>query len=240
MKIAKIVPMIVVFCLFTAGGAYAGNDREPARILSLTGVGKVKYQPDMAIVHIGVVSESPTAALALADNNAAMRQIMKVFRLNFINKKDVQTSSFNISPRYVRLGSVNNARQIPQIAGYNVTNNVQVTIRDIKRLGRVLDSVVKAGSNQIHAISFSLSDIKAKRLEAMKLAVGDAVERANVYAMAGGFKLGKLISLSEPGSGGPQPVFARNMAMSAMADGVPVARGEQTLSMRVNMSWAIE
>jgi len=240
MKITKIVSMIVVFCLFAAGGALAGNSEKPAGILSLTGVGKVKYQPDMAIVQIGVISESPTAGLALADNNVAMRQIMKILRHNFINKKDVQTSSFNISPRYIRMGSSNNGRQLPQIAGYNVTNNLKVTVRDIKRLGRVLDGVVKAGSNQIHSVSFSLADMKAKRQQAMKLAVADAIERAQIYATAGGFKLGRLTGLSEPGSGGPQPVFARAMAMNAMSDGVPVAAGEQTLSMRVFMSWAIE
>jgi len=225
-------------------GAYgaASNQRDEARqsrTLTLVGVGEVKSQPDMAVVRLAVVREAKTARAAVRANNAAMSNVIETVLSAGIAEKDIQTSGFSVQPRYTHFPpSKSQPQRPPKIAGYRVANNLVLVVRDLNIVGGVLDAVVSAGSNQIGGIRFSIQNPKPLRDEARRKAVSDAIGKAQLYAQAAGVVLGPILSISEQGGGAPpQPVYRRMMSMKAEA--VPIAKGEQSVSMRVHIVWEI-
>jgi hypothetical protein len=212
----------------------AAQQLEPPRGLTVSGVGEVRAKPDLAVVRIGVVSQAATARAALDYNNAAMREIMRSLTEQGIAARDVQTSQFTVQPRYRH---DRNGEAPPRIDGYEVSNQLAVTVRDLDRLGPVLDQAVRVGSNQILGVEFSLDDPEPRRDEARRLAVADAVRKAQVYAEAAGIELGPIRAMAEQTRAGPpQPVYRR----MEMADAsVPIAEGEQAITVEVTVVWDI-
>lgn len=223
--------------LMTGAPAMADESKLP-RTLSLSGRGEVRLAPDLATVTAGVTSTAATAKEALAANTADMEKVMAALRAAGIAETDIQTSSFMVQPRY----DYQNDGRTPRLTGYDVSNTVTVTLRKLDTLGVVLDQLVQAGANQIHGVSFGIDKPDAALDEARKLAVADARHKADVYAAAGNIRIGKVISIAE--GGGYQPpvpvVRARMMAQDAAAAPVPIAAGEQTLSVEVSVTWEIE
>ena len=217
--------------------ALAAEEKMP-RTLSLTGHGEVRLAPDMVIVSVGVMSQAPTAAEALAANTAAMQAIFTALTSSGIAAKDIQTSNFAVQPRY----QYSNDGRPPQLDGYDVSNGVTVTVRQLGSLGAVLDKVVQAGSNQINGIQFSVARPDEALDEARGLAVEDARRRAKVFAAAGRVALGDILTISE-NIGYPPPVpMLRGglMKAEAMSADVPIAQGEQALSADVTIVWEIK
>src|SRR5690606_17546665 len=125
----------------------------------------------------------------------------------------------------------------PRIDGYQVSNSVTVKVRDLEQLGAILDRSVTVGANTINGIGFSVADPSSLLDEARRQAVRDARAKAELYAEAAGATLGELETISGSQSvGGPQPYA---MAMRADAQSVPVAAGELSFSVSVNVAWEI-
>ena len=221
----------------------ADEAKPPMRIISMVGHGVVKSAPDMATVTLGVVREAKTARDALTANNAAMREVIDTLKAAGVAEKHIQTSNFSVQPKYIHpKRSSTGERRPPRIVGYTVSNNVTISVRKLDTLGPVLDSVISAGSNQVHGIAFSIAEPKPLQNEARKRATADAIAKAQLYAEAAGVILGPIQSISERGSPRPpQPVLrqARAMAMEASA-AVPVAPGEQAINMQVYITWEIK
>lgn len=216
--------------------AHAQETKMP-RTISLVGHADVKVAPDLAIVSVGVLKQAPTAAEALAANTAAMTAVMAALKSAGIAPKDIQTSNFMVAPRY----DYGDSSQPPKLTGYDVSNNVSVTVRKISELGSLLDTLVNAGSNQINGISFQVSQPDHALDEARKLATADAARKAKLYAMAMRLELGPVLSLSEGVAYEPPPPMMKTMRASAeMSSEVPVSAGEQTLSIDVNVTWEIK
>ena len=212
----------------------------PQRTLSLTGQGEVKSPPDIAVISAGVVSESKTAREALTLNNETMASVLQTIEAAGVANKDIQTSSFSVQPKYKYAKRASNGEQEPpRITGYTVSNAVTVIARDLAKLGPVLDAVVSSGVNQMNGLSFSIAEPAPLRNEARKIAVAEARIRAELYAEAAGVSLGKILSISEAGGHRPpQPAFRRAALESAAA--VPIAQGQQSIQMQVNIVWEIE
>ena len=203
--------------------------------ITVTGAGETHAKPDFAQVQMGVVTEGATAADALRKNNEAMSQLIVLIRKRGIEDRDVQTTQFNVTPRYKY---DKEQREPPKIAGYQVTNEVQVKVRDMTRLGAFLDETVSAGANQIRGVSFGVAEPARLTDEARKKAMADAQRRAQVYADAAGVKIGKPVRIEEQ-AGRPVPYPVARMDAAAAASAVPVAPGEQTFSVTVTVSYAI-
>lgn len=214
---------------------------EIPRTITVTGQGKAASPPDMATINSGVATTAATAKEALAANNVAMEKLMEVLKSRGIESKDIQTSGFGVYPEYARRnpgqrGSNNEAR----ITGYRVNNNVTVRVRNLPRLGEILDALVESGSNRISGVSFSISEPRAIQNKARMDAVDDARGRAELYAQATGARVGKVIAISEQPIRQPQPAFGARMAMvSEVASSVPVATGEQQVSATVNVIYEL-
>lgn len=206
------------------------------RVIRVTGVGKASAPPDMANVQAGVVSQAPTAAEALAANSKAMKEVFAAIKGNGVAAKDMQTSSLNVRPVYKR----DNRGQTSEIIAYEVSNQVQVKVRDLKKLGVVLDAVVKSGANQVSGVSLTIADGANLRDHARRDAYDDAKRRAELYAERAGVRLGKVLTISEEPIREPRPVyFGARMAVADSAE-VPIATGEEEVQARVHVEFAIE
>jgi hypothetical protein len=203
--------------------------------IAVVGQGDVQVRPDMATVTVGVTTEAESASEAVKENNASMAQLLKTLRAHDIADKHVQTSNFNVSPRH----SVDrDRREPPKVVGYTVTNQVNVKVMELARLGAILDAVVQAGSNRIQGVGFSLAEPGPHLDQARRKAMDDARHRAELYAAAAGVKLGEPLLISEQGVPAT-PRFALGARLAMAADEVPIAPGEQTLSAHVQVTYAI-
>jgi uncharacterized protein YggE len=208
---------------------------KPPRTISVSGEGKVFAAPDLATIQTGVVTQGETAQDALRQNNEAMKKLMQVLKQHHVADKDVQTTSFNVSPIYKR---DERGRMLQEITGYRVQNQLRVQVRKLADLGEVLDALVKAGSNQVSGISFGVGDATGILNQARSKAIRDARSRAEVYAQAGGVSVGAIRQISEQPPAIPRPMqmgFAR-----AEAAGVPIATGEQEFRVTVHLVFALE
>lgn len=221
--------------LVAAMPAHSEETKMP-RVISLSGHGEVRQVPDSAYVISGVLSQGTTAAEALAANTTAMNTLFAALKEAGIADKDVQTSNFLVQPRYNF-----QENKAPELVGYDVSNNVTVRIRKLGDLGLLLDKLVQAGSNQINGIGFEVSEPMAALDEARKLATADATRKAKIYAEALGVALGPVMSISEGVNYQPPMPMVQSKAMmaDAVAAPVPVAAGEQSLSIDVNITWEI-
>lgn len=225
----------VIGLLAAISPAFAEGGKMP-RIISLSGHGEVRATPDIAYVTSGVVTQGATAAEALAANTKAMTDLFAALKDSGIEDRDVQTSNFSVQPRY---DFSNN--QAPKMVGYDVSNNVTVTLRKVDTLGALLDRMVQSGSNQISGISFDVSKPDDAMDEARKLATEDATRKAKVYAKAMGIELGNVMQVSEGSAAQPPMPMVRSTMMKAdAAPPVPMAAGEQTLAVDVNVIWEIK
>ena len=214
------------------------EDAKLVRSISLTGHGEVRMAPDMAVVTVGVLSSAPTAREALDANTKSMQAIFAALKTAGIDSKDQQTSNFMVNPRY---DYGQNNGQPPKMVGYDVSNNVTISVRKLESLGAVLDQVVSSGSNQINGVSFQVAKPEAATDEARKLAVASALAKAKIYTEAAGVGLGAIINISEGGGyQPPAPVFAKAMRSEGASADVPIAQGEQVIGMDVNITWEIK
>lgn len=213
--------------------AFAADTKMP-RTISMTGHGEVRKAPDRAVVSVGVQSTADTAQAALAANSEAMNRIFTSLRAAGIADKFIQTSNFTVQPRY---DYGNNSQ--PKLLGYDVINMVSVTVDDLTRMGALLDALVSAGSNQINGITFMVSKPEQAIDEARRLAVKDAVRKAGVYANAASFVLADILSVNESGNYVPPMPMTAGIEAKQAAD-TPIATGEQTLAVDVNIVWEIK
>jgi len=234
-------PLLLAAALTVAAllplSAHAETDESQApRTISVTGYGEVQAKPDMASIQTGVTSEADTAREALDANTKAMQQVLDGLKEMGIEEKDLQTSQFSIYPVY---RNDEDNKKAPVIAGYRVTNQLAVTVRDLTKLGDALDKVVTLGANQMNGIRFSIDDTDKLMDEARKDAVKDAFHKAKLLAGASGISLGRILSIQESGGSTPSPVYLKATMMEARS-AVPVAAGEQTISANVSMTIEIE
>jgi len=207
-------------------------------IISITGLGEISASPDIARITSGVVSQAKTAAKALQSNSAAMTRIIAGLKAAGIGAKDIQTSGFSVNPTYFY--DQKNRRNSPKIIGYEVRNQIHITVRQRQELGSILDKMITLGANQINGISFAIDKPQKLQDEARKRAVEDALRKVEIYVVATNSKLGRIISISEGQARPPIRQFVQRLeARSARAD-VPIEAGEQTLRIQVNITWELE
>jgi len=227
---------LLLFC--QAPGA---SEQPPPRIL-VTGEGSVDIAPDMAVLTLSVMREAPTAREALTANSAAMAKVLKAMAALGIEQRDLQTGNFSIQPRYNRPPrQASGAVEAPMLVGYIVRNGLTVRVRDIDRVGEVLDTAVTLGVNEGGSILFTNEDASGAITEARVKAMEDALARGKTLAGAAGVRVGEVLEISEQNFS-PRPVaMARvEMAMDSAPGTVPVAAGENTYRVTVSVVLAIE
>lgn len=223
--------------LAVAGGATAQSTAPAAvlpgdgTLLSVSAQAEATRVPDIARVSAGVVTQAPEADAAMRANASQMERVMKAIRDAGIATRDVQTTGVNVHPQYdYRDGST------PRITGYQASNTVEATVRDIGDLGDVLDALVASGANQVHGPSFDIDDKDVVYDEARRAALDKARARAQMYAEALGMRVRRIASISEGGSFAPprpMPMMAMDAAESRAS--TPISPGESTLTVNLDV-----
>lgn len=231
--IRAALPLAVALSL--AAALPASAQQQPAPRILVTGEGEASLKPDLAMVSLSVMREAESARQAMDANNEAMAAVIAAMKQAGIADRDLQTAGIQIHPRY-ESRSYDDGRQTSEIVAYQVTNTLSVRVREIDRVGEVLDRAVTLGVNQGGGIAFGNDDPSAAITEARKAAVADALAKARTLAEAAGVALGPVVEINEQNSGpSPMPFKARAEAMGA----APVEAGENTYTVQVNMSFAI-
>lgn len=214
----------------------------PAAAASLTVIGEARLSapPDMAVLTTGTVSSAKAAGDALADNSRKVAEVIEVLKAAGIAAADIATANFSIQPQY---SYSQQSREPPKLTGFEVRNAVRVKVRDLAKLGPLLDQVIQAGANQASGLSFALADPDKLASEANVAAVKDAMEQAKVLAAAAGLRLTRITSL-QPELQGAVPVLPQPMMMKADAARgavpVPVEAGEIEIRARTVLVYEVE
>ncbi|WHA42065.1 SIMPL domain-containing protein [Agrobacterium larrymoorei] len=221
--------------------ALAQENKPREATISVSGEGDASIAPDMAILSFSVVKQAETAAAALADNSKSMGEVQAALKAAGIADRDMQTTNFSVQPVYKQFEPKDGVFVPPEITGYQVTNGLTVRVRDLKKLGEILDSSVKLGINQGGDITFTNDDPDAAVADARKKAVENAIAKAKTLSEAAGVKVGRVIEINE-NAPRPLPVPAPMMRASMMekSDSVPIAAGENTYKVTVNVTFALE
>ena len=229
---------LLALVLSACGPTTINQEAQPVvRTISVTGSGQANLVPDIAYLYLGVHTEKPTASEAMAENNAQTQSMIDALTKFGIDKKDIRTTNFSIYPqdKYDPQTGTPTGEKV-----YSVDNTVYVTVRDLKQLGDLLDTVVAAGANTINSIQFDVADkaeaIKTARAEAVK----DAQAQAQELADSAGVTLGEIQALGFYDSQ-PYPMYeGKGGGAVAQAAAVPIQPGQLTFTVTVNATYAIK
>ena len=216
-----------VYAAATPTGAMAVGDR---RTISVSGQGEVAITPDMATITLGVESSGSDLAAAQGDNATRTQAAIDQLKGQGIDPKDLQTTGYNVQPQYDKE---------QKLTGYRVVNSLRVTVRDLSKLGAMIDAAVAVGANRVAGISFDLSNKDEALKNARQAAVADARQKAEQYAQLTNTTLGGVLTISE---GGATPVYRTTQAAPAAlpAGSTPIEAGEGSIAITVNIVYEIQ
>jgi len=197
--------------------------------LNLSAQGESHATPDLATLGLGVEITRSSAGAAMRDNAAQMTRVIAALKAAGVEGRDLKTSGLSLSPQYVY-----EPNQPSRLSGYQASNQVTITVRDLTKLGAVADAVVGAGATNIGQISFGLADPLAAENAARLAAVKALQDKAALYAQATGYHIVRLVSLSEgvPTAMSPRPMMFA--AQARVAAPTPVEAGDSTVSIEVS------
>jgi uncharacterized protein YggE len=211
-------------------------EKERIPTMSLTGEGSAEVQPELAIVQIGVAVTAKVAKDALAENSKLLAAALNAAKENGIEPRDLQTSGLALRPDIVR------AEKWPhrEVIGYQVNNVVTMRVRDISKLGALLDRLVVLGINDIRSISFSVANPAPLIEQARADAIKDAMRKAEKYAEAANLQIVRVLDIGESGIEAPAPrPMVLTRAQSAPRPDVPIEAGELVYRARVSVTFEI-
>ncbi len=240
---AQIGTLLVAAALLLplTGIAAAQEGPQRPRIMVMAGEGLVQAPPDMATITLGVVAGDESASAALAANNAAMSDVIDALKAEGIESRDLQTSGFSVQP-ILSQPPRNYDHSVPfkpEILGYRVRNNVTARIRDLARVGAILDLSVNLGANSVSGPNFGVADPQPLEDEARRVAMADAKRKAELYAEAAGVTLGPVVRIEESVQHRPQTFEMRAAMPAAVEADVPIESGELTFRAQVSVSWRL-
>jgi uncharacterized protein YggE len=235
----RTLPLAIAFVLgFFAQTASAQMPPAQPRVsvLNLTGEGAAEVQPELAILQIGVAVTAKVAKDALAENSKLLNAALNAAKEAGIEPRDLQTSGLSLRPDIVR------AEKWPhrEVIGYQVNNILTIRVRDISKLGGLLDRLVVLGINDIRNISFSVANPDPLIEQARADAIKDAMRKAEKYAEAANLRIVRVLTINESGIETPAPrPLVLTRAASAPRPDVPVEAGELVYRARVNVEFEV-
>ncbi|AUZ55408.1 hypothetical protein B1L07_10300 [Stenotrophomonas acidaminiphila] len=238
MRHSTLAPLLLALSFASGAPMTAHAQNAPAvvasdaTLLNISAQAEARRVPDVATLSAGVVTQAADGNTAMRENAVQMDKVMAAIRAAGIAERDIQTSGVNLNPQYRYADD-----EAPKITGYQASNTVSLKVRDITRLGKVLDSLAAQGANQINGPSFEIDQPEPVYDEARLAALKKAQARAETYAKSLGLRVRRIVSISEGSSGGfrpPMPMMAMARAGKAEMD-TAVAPGETTLSVNLDV-----
>ncbi len=207
--------------------------------LSLAVTERIEADPDLAIVTGGVTTTAPTATEALRQNSAEMEKVVAAVRRAGIAEKDVQTVGINLAAQYDYRNRDDG--QPPRFIGYQASNRVQLRIKDIPKIGPILDALVQAGATDINGPDFQLENSDELEAQARLKTIATAQARAEAYARAAGFRSARLTGISETGAAPAPPMpYGEARIVTTAAAAPPISPGQVRGQVTVNFTYLLE
>lgn len=231
----RALAVVMAATVFAAPAAAQAPGQAPGQAvvpaITVTGEGRVEAAPDIALIRLGAVERADSPAEAMERAGAAARGILQRMEAAGIAQRDLQTSELMLAPVWSHDRETGQSRP----DGFEARIEISVRVRELAGLGSVLDAALAVGANRFGGLQFALSDPAALHDEARRLAVADALARAQLYAEAAGVPLGPVTRIAEAGvARPPQPPMLRSAEMAADA-GVPVAEGTLEVTAQVTV-----
>ena len=230
--------IVAVAALTVRGGPVSGAPAttDPAtHTITVTATGKTTVVPDVARVYLGVTANRSTVKAARDAGAQAMTDIIAAVKALEVDDKDIQTTNLSLNPQYGN-GST------PKVVGYQISEQVEITVRNLDKAGDVVDAATAKGATDVNGISFEVADPVKAQNDARAAAVAAARASAQAMAGAGSVSLGTVVSMTDATQ--PSPVFYGydSFKAAAPAAGVatPVQPGTQDLSATVTVVFEID
>jgi uncharacterized protein len=201
--------------------------------IAVQGVGVVSARPDMAVIQAGVTSQATTAKAALAAHKQVMTVLLAALENFGINDSDIQSQQVNLHPVYPRR-TQNEAAPAP--TAFRASGNARVRLREVDRLGSLLDIMTAAGVNNLSGLRFAIAKPEPLQDQARVRAMREARRRAELYAAEAGVKLGAVMRIRE---GGDRPQAPEFRALTASSSSSAIAPGETEIRATVSVVYAI-
>jgi len=239
MRLTALAPLLLSLSLALGASMTANAQTVPAvvasdaTLLNISAQADAKRVPDVATLSAGVVTQAVDGNTAMRENAVQMDKVMAAIKAAGIAERDIQTSGINLSPQYRYADN-----EAPRITGYQANNTVSLKVRDITKLGKVLDSLAAQGANQINGPSFEIDQPEPVYDEARLAALKKAQARAETYAKSLGLRVRRIVSISEGNQGGfrPMPMMAMAAGRSAKAEmDTAVSPGESSVSVSLDV-----
>ncbi|MCG7408821.1 SIMPL domain-containing protein [Paenibacillus sp. ACRRX] len=238
--VAMVVSGALVFGVLGVGNvtqssiAYAASEQQ-RDLISVTGVGKLEVEPDIAYVNLGVVTKAVEASAAQELNATAFDKVKKALESYGVQAKDLKTVEFSVQPQYQYKDN-----EEPKIVSYQATHNVLVNYRDLTKLGKMVDAASKAGANRINQISFDVENKDSVETTVLEKAVAHAKKKAEALGKASGRTLDVVVNITESGYDySPIRYQAEMMKMDSAPSSAPQG-GQVKLQATVQVVYALK
>ena len=215
--------------------------------IRVSGTGTISVEPDVAVLEIGVEVFAPKVSMARSEASKSMDSVISTIKKLGVEEKDIQTTRFSIYPRYDYEETTINGNRISTqvLTGYTVSNTVKAKIFQVDQVGEIIDSAADAGGDyvRINGVDFTVDDPNPYKTTIRKMAVEDAVSKAQEYALLTNVELGPIISLDEMGAGSIQSPYEADYGMRMMMAAAPttsISSGQLEISLSVNTLFAIK
>ncbi len=217
---------------------YIGRSEQQIYTITISGEGKIVAIPDIATISLGIQTEKKTVADAQKENTDKMNSLIKELKGLDIEAKDIQTANYSIYPRY----DWTTNKQV--LIGYNVSQTAEVKIRDLEKVGTVIEAAGRLGANQIGGLNFTIDEPEKLRQQAREKALENAKEKADALAKIAGVKLGRLVSFTEDNSNQPYPIYKSYALEARSADSAAgmapqVEPGSQDVIVNVTVTYEV-
>jgi uncharacterized protein YggE len=204
-------------------------------MITVLSEGRAMAVPDIAHLRLGVAREDEEAEDAFEAMSEAADDLLEALDAEGVALEDRQTGSLRLRPLWSRAPG-----RTDEVEGYEAATEIMVRLRDLERLGAVIDAAVDAGANRVLGLSFGLSDPRAIGDAARRDAIAEGRRRAEFYAEAAGVTLGGLLALDDFDNAAPMPRMMEMDVASSSAGDMPVAPGETVVTVRMRLVYAIE
>lgn len=206
------IPALAAAAIASSAQAAEVQIQSQGPVVELSVSESVDAKPDIVDIGAGVTSQASTAVEAMRINAREMNAVIDRIKALGIKDKDIQTTGINLSAQYDYDQST--SRQV--FRGYQASNRVNVTLREVPRAGEVLDALVAAGATDINGPNFSLDDDTGARAQARKAAFEKARAQAEEYARWSGFSGVRLLEINESVAAGPPMPYAQSAERKMM------------------------
>lgn len=204
--------------------------------VSFVGEGKIKAVPDTAKTEIGLITEGKDTITVQNENSSKMNAVIKFLKERGVSEADIKTSNYSLSPKY----EYNKGKS--SLVGYVLNQNLTVTVRNLDKIGEILDGAVSSGANRIDSVSLFVDKPEELKNKAREEAIKAAKEKMIMTSKTAGLRLGRLVGFSEGFSGEP-PMFFKSMEVGAgggVASSPQIEPGSQEIKVSITLTYLLK